>query len=150
MRVPLLVIPVAVLALGTSYVGIQNGLPMAALVAAGGWYILFMGCTFLNGFRAWRINRHPIGRMEYGEFKQLCQANAEAPITFYDSVYAGNCIPGTHKFVRRTFRGRKSIRLGELLPYCRSAERVKNVAVCKLIQLSKRSALRPTTKEVAI
>jgi hypothetical protein len=149
-RFPLILIPLTATLAAMIYCGFAVNLFAAFLAGYAGFVVMFVGGTLIvNGFRHWLINRHWIGKLSYDEFKALCQANADARVAFQDSVRSGNCYPGTRDFVKRTFRGRKSITLGELLPYCRTGYRVKNVALYVLIQLSKRSALRAVTKEVA-
>ncbi|HEY9790240.1 MAG TPA: hypothetical protein V6D22_07570 [Candidatus Obscuribacterales bacterium] len=149
MRIPLIFIPLTATVGAMIYAAFHEPFLMV-IAGAIGYVVMFPGGIAVNEFRAKRIRRHPFAKLPYDEFKALCLANADAPVSHYDSVLAGNCNPGTYGFTRRTFKGRRSITLGELLPYCRSGARVKNVALYVLIRQSKSSALQPTPKEVAL
>jgi hypothetical protein len=112
-----------------------------------GFFAQFMWCMVTTAVRAIRVSRHPIASLSDQDFRRHCMDHADVQITFYDSVRAGNCVLGTHNFVKRTFRGRQSISLGELLPYCRTARRVKQVAIYKL---SKQDVLLHVCNELLI
>ena len=150
MRIPFIVVSLTITAAAAAYFDIVDG-PSAALgYGYLGILMTFVGCLVATFLRHVRIERHPIAKLTNEEFRTLCKANADARITFYDSVRSGNCILGSLGFARRTFNfpRRRSITLGELLPYCRTGYRVKSVALYTLIRLSKSSELRPVTKEV--
>ncbi|HEY9790239.1 MAG TPA: hypothetical protein V6D22_07565 [Candidatus Obscuribacterales bacterium] len=150
MRIPFILIALGFTVAYAAYVGVTDNAKEAFAVAYLGVLLTFGGCIFAAIGRHLRIERHAFAKMGSAEFKALCQANSDARITFYDSVRSGNCILGSLGFARRTFNypWRRSITLGELLPYCRTGHRVKSVALYTLIRLSKSSELRPAPKEI--
>jgi hypothetical protein len=152
MRVPFMLVWLTLIVAAMLYLVVTGDWKSALAIADLALILTFVGSVLATFVRGLRIDRHSIAKLPNDEFRALCQANADARITFYDSVRSGNCILGSLGFARRTFNWprRRSITLGELLPYCRTGWRVRQVANYTLIQLSKRSALRPIRKEEAL
>ncbi|HEY9790241.1 MAG TPA: hypothetical protein V6D22_07575 [Candidatus Obscuribacterales bacterium] len=94
-------------------------------------FAVMFGCPFANMIRYSRMERHELSWLSDRELRYLCSKHPEIEVRFYDSVRSGNCMAGTSGFVKRTFKGRKSITLPELARYV-GAHRVKNVIVYKL------------------
>jgi len=51
------------------------------------------------------------------ELEAFLAQNADLDVTIEDGVMAGNCEPGVRRFAERSFPGRQSVRLADLLPF---------------------------------
>jgi hypothetical protein len=131
LRLPALPTAFVLMALASTVGVLMHNMMVAVVVPYCGVMVAAFACIIANSVRYGRMGRHPLANLSSRELRYLCKQHPEIKVTFYDSVRAGNCILGTSGFVRRTFKGRRSITLPELSRYV-GAYRVNTVIVYKL------------------
>lgn len=81
-------------------------------------------------------------------FLQLCKEHQELEVSLQDSLSAGNCRPGTEDFRDRTFTGRESVKVKELVRFL-SVYGVRRVLEHKLLPLMPYSFSTEGTDQIA-
>jgi hypothetical protein len=131
LRLPAMPTSFVLVALAGAVAAMMHNWALAFLIPYCGVLMTLLACMVANSVRFSRMERHPLAALSDKELRYLCRQHPDIEVRFYDSVRAGNCMPGTRQFVKRTFKGRRSITLPELARYA-GAFRVKNVIVYKL------------------
>ena len=113
------------------WIRIDNPAPISLMDIPGTFFLLVCVFNILISRNDGTIWRHPSLFKGATEFRQQFLAYSQVSISLLDSIRSGNCILGSLEFARRAFPGRRSITVGELLPYCRIAA-VRQVIAFKL------------------